>query len=129
MPEAGNRGVLLQGLTRGDVIPGIAAPRFWLMTQRGTPELIEARRKLGRTALDRLDAELADRDFLAEDLSIADLSMYAYTHAANDAGLELSAYPNVVRWLARVESAPRFTNDLVPYPENATRGRSRSIYD
>jgi glutathione S-transferase len=111
------------------VIPGIAAPRFWLMTSRASAKQIDAYRELGRRALRRLEDELSQREFLAGDFSIADVSVYAYTHVSPDAALELDEWPNLCRWLTRVEAIPRFVNDLIPYPENATRGLSRSIYD
>jgi glutathione S-transferase len=39
--------------------------------------------------------------------SIADIALYAYTHCAGDGGFELSAYPAIGSWLARVKSQPR----------------------
>jgi glutathione S-transferase len=85
--------------------------------------------KLGEATLAALDLHLRTRDFLVDAYSIADIAVYAYTHVAPEAGYELAAYSAVERWLARVEAQPRFVNDLVPYPENARLGASRSIYD
>jgi hypothetical protein len=48
---------------------------------------------------------------------------------AGDAGLLLASYPSVAAWVARVEATAGLVNDLVPYPDNARPGRSRSIYD
>jgi glutathione S-transferase len=39
--------------------------------------------------------------------SIADIALYAYTHCAGDGGFELSAYPAIESWLARVKSQSR----------------------
>ena len=61
--------------------------------------------------------------------TIADLSVFAYTHVAGDAGFELERYPAVVAWLDRVRALPGFVDDLAPYPENARPGKGRSIYD
>jgi hypothetical protein len=36
---------------------------------------------------------------------------------------------NVSRWIAHVQTQPRFINDFVPYPANAVSTVSRSIYD
>jgi len=38
-----------------------------------------------------------------------DIALYAYTHCAADGGFELSAFPNIGRWLARVRSQPGYT--------------------
>jgi glutathione S-transferase len=111
------------------VMSGIGSARFRLLTGR-QPELVAARFALGEDALRSLDAHLADRDHLVgERCSIADISCFAYTHVAPDAGYDLAAFPAVARWLERVRAEPGFVDDLVPYPENAHRGRSRSIYD
>jgi hypothetical protein len=48
---------------------------------------------------------------------------------AADAGYELSRYPAVGAWLGRVRAERGFVEDLAPYPENACRGASNSIYD
>ena len=70
-----------------------------------------------------VDGDVGDR------CSIADVSNYAYTHVARDAGYDLGLFPAVSRWLELVEAEPGFVNDLVPYPENAGPGNSTSIYD
>jgi glutathione S-transferase len=41
--------------------------------------------------------------FVAEKLSLADISLVAYTRFARDAGIDLAAYPNVRRWVRRIE--------------------------
>jgi glutathione S-transferase len=77
-----------------------------------------------------LDSHLDGRLFLVgERCSIADLSVFAYTQVANQAGFELSAFPAVEAWLDRVRALPGFVADDLRYPENAQQGRSRSIYD
>jgi glutathione S-transferase len=110
------------------IMRGVGATRFWLLTGRNR-KLVDARRDDGRRALDMLDARLARRDFVVGDApSIADVSLFAYTHVAPDAGLDLAAWPAVERWIARIEGVPRFMDDYVPYPDNARPGRGRSIY-
>jgi glutathione S-transferase len=111
------------------VMSGIGSARFRILTGRN-PELIPTRLELGRTALRTLEAQLNARSFLVgESCTIADLANFAYTHVAEEAGYDLSDYPAVSSWLERVISLPRFMDDLVPYPENALPGASRSIYD
>jgi glutathione S-transferase len=111
------------------VISGIAAPRFWLMTGRSDQATITARLAHGRTALERLDQHLAEHDFLVDEMSIADVSVFAYTHVASDAGLSLDDYPSVAAWTERITRLPAFVDDFIPYPDNARAGASRSIYD
>jgi glutathione S-transferase len=111
------------------VISGIAAPRFWLMTGRGDGATLAARQDRGRATLARLGEHLQQREFLLDAFSIADIAVFAYTHVASDAGIALADYPAVTEWVSRLEGQPRFVNDFVPYPENATAGSSHSIYD
>jgi glutathione S-transferase len=111
------------------VMSGIGAARFHTMTGRD-PALVAARFALGERALEVLQEHLAARLFLVgERCSIADVSVFGYTHVASDAGYELDRYPAVSRWLGRVRALPGFVDDLVPYPENARPGAGRSIYD
>ena len=70
-----------------------------------------------------------ERDYLADEYSIADISVYSYVHVAHEAGFEMDDFPHVQAWLARVRNQPGYMNDLEPYPENARPGRSRSLYD
>jgi glutathione S-transferase len=114
------------------VMPGLGGTRFRRVTRRAALDPTgDARRfDTGVEALGTLDAHLAVRDWLVgERRSIADLSIFAYTHVAGDAGFELERYPAVGRWLERVQALPGFVDDLAPYPENALPGRGRSIYD
>jgi glutathione S-transferase len=111
------------------VMRGIGAARFWTLTGRHAGAL-RARVRHGEKALAMLDAHLDGRSYLVGNAcTIADLSNFAYTHVAEDAGHELAAYPSVAAWLGRVRSQPRFIDDLAPYPDNARPGRGRSIYD
>ena len=111
---------------------GVGGTRFRRLTGRAAadPAADAARFATGRHALDLLDRHLAGRRFVVGDgCSIADLSLFAYTHVADDAGFELSSFPPVVAWLERVRTLPGFIDDLYPYPDNASPGRGRSIYD
>jgi glutathione S-transferase len=111
------------------VMTGIGGARFRIVTGRN-PELVPARLELGESALAILEAHLQGRSFLVGDsCSIADVANFGYTHVAEDAGYQLADFPSVGAWLERVSAEPGFVNDLVPYPENARPGFSRSIYD
>jgi glutathione S-transferase len=60
----------------------------------------------GVAALQRLEDGLAGSPFLVGDaLSLADVALVAYTRVAGEGGFDLSAYPRVQAWIARVEGA------------------------
>ena len=54
-----------------------------------------------------MERHLSTRAFFVGDrYSIADISLYAYTHVASEGGFDLSAYPTVRAWLERVAAQP-----------------------
>ena len=132
LPESAlERGQVAQWLffEQERVMNGIGSARFRTMTGRDSAA-IPARLALGRSALAMLEGHLDERSYLVGgSCSIADLANFAYTHVAEDAGFDLSDYPSVSAWLERVRSLPGFVDDLIPYPDNARPGASRSIYD
>lgn len=72
-----------------------------------TPERLASLLEAGNRALGVMEKRLADADWLAGDrYSIADLALYAYTHRAELGGYDLSAYPGITAWLARVAAQP-----------------------
>ncbi len=102
--------------------PNVGTARFWRLTGRDRlrPEAFEQRRDAGRDALAVLDRFLDGREFLVGPrYTVADLALYAYTHVAHEAGIDMAAYPAVGAWLARVEATDGFVNDLQPYPASA----------
>lgn len=69
------------------------------------PRLLER----GHQALAVMDQHLERRKYFVGDAyTIADIALYAYTHAAADAGFDLAPYPGVRNWLKRVEATPHF---------------------
>jgi glutathione S-transferase len=86
--------------------PALAVVRFWL-AYSGEPERyadrIEARRAAGYRALDAMERHLEGRSWLVgSEMSLADISLYAYTHVAHEGGFELDGYPAIGAWLSRV---------------------------
>ncbi len=68
------------------------------------PRLLER----GGQALAVMEQHLAREPFFAaERYTVADIALYAYTHCAGDGGFDLSSYPAVAAWLARVRGQPR----------------------
>ena len=92
--------------------PYIATSRF-IIQYLGRPEEregdLESRRGGGYMALDVMEKQLSDNDFIANDAySIADIALFAYTHVADEGGFDLTNYPQVQAWLQRVEAQPGF---------------------
>ena len=91
--------------------PNIAVARFWV-AYSGTPERVRAtvsaeRMKGGYAALDAMERHLEARSFLVgERYSLADISLYAYTHVAHEGGFDLEPYPAIRAWLERVAAQP-----------------------
>src|ERR671935_2826734 len=98
-------------LEQTDVMPGIGGLRFRLLTGRWAPDEPAAvqRRELGLDALRMCEEHLHDKPFFVGDrYSIADISLYAYTHTAPEAGFELNDYAAVTAWLRGIEQQPGF---------------------
>ena len=83
--------------------PAIAVARFinhYFPVQRADelPMLLEK----GEAALEVMEGHLADRHwFVGEGCTLADVSLYAYTHVAGEGGFDLDAFPAVKAWLTR----------------------------
>jgi glutathione S-transferase len=90
--------------------PYVAVVRFWVhqgLTSDQRERIDEMRRR-GYEALDVMERHLEAADYLVGDrFSIADISLYAYTHAAHEGGFDLSGYAHICDWLARVREQPR----------------------
>jgi len=61
----------------------------------------------GHKALRVMEQQLSRTPYLVgEHYSIADITLYAYTHVAHEGGFALTDYPAMRAWLARVASQP-----------------------
>jgi glutathione S-transferase len=94
-----------------EVEPALAVVRFWVAysgrPERLAPERREELTKSGHRALAALDRHLDCREWLVGDgMTIADISLYAYTHVAHEGGFELEPYPNVRAWQERLAAEP-----------------------
>jgi len=91
--------------------PYVATPRFIVRhLPPDSPRRAELPDRLarGRDALAVMESQLKNRRyFVGEQYSLADIALYAYTHVAPEAGLDLAPYPNVLAWLGRVAAQPR----------------------
>ena len=88
--------------------PNIAVARFWAIAGITPPASdAEAKRRGAIAALKAMEGHLTGREFLvADQYTIADIALYAYTHVAPEGGFELEPYPAINAWLARVEAQP-----------------------
>jgi glutathione S-transferase len=83
--------------------------RFWVAYSGAPPtdDQIEAKRRTGYAALDAMEGHLSERAFLVgERYTIADISLYAYTHVADEGGFDLAGHPAIRAWLDRVAAQP-----------------------
>ena len=68
---------------------------------------LAVRQAAGYRALDAMESHLSGHEFLAGgDYSLADISLYAYTHVAHEGGFDLGRYPAIRGWLERVAAQP-----------------------
>jgi glutathione S-transferase len=89
--------------------PNIAVARFWLHYKGGEIDqaALAARQKSGYRALDAMERHVTGRDFfVGSRYSLADISLYAYTHVAEEGNIDLGRYPAIRAWLARVAAQP-----------------------
>ena len=90
--------------------PYIATIRFWVAFQRSAQknaDEIRRRMPLGYAALDVMERHLAQNLFFVDNrYSIADITLFAYTHVAEEGGFQLSRYPHLQAWIRRVQQQP-----------------------
>jgi glutathione S-transferase len=102
-----------------DHVASIATLRHWTLTDklaRRAPALAERLRHVARKALAILERELSACPFIAgAAYTIADMSLFAYVHRADEAGLALSGYPGIMRWIADMRAQPGFLGTVYPY--------------
>ena len=87
--------------------PYIGAAHFWLALVKGGRELqmhaVEEWMEQGYQALQVMERHLENhRYFAADRYTVADISLYAYAHIAEECDFDLSGFPAVRAWLRRV---------------------------
>ncbi|MDE1974615.1 MAG: glutathione S-transferase family protein, partial [Hyphomicrobiales bacterium] len=91
--------------------PNLGAAYFWLTLVKGGRDLqqhaFEDWMEEGHRALGVMEKHIALHDFFAADrYTIADIALYAYTHVADQCDFDLTAFPALRAWLARVANEP-----------------------
>lgn len=92
--------------------PYIATTRY-INKYLGLPDAkrleYEAKQTGGHHALSIMNTHLGKHQFfLGEQPSIADISLYAYTHVAPEGGFDLSTYHHIRCWLTDFEQLPGY---------------------
>jgi len=92
--------------------PFIATARY-ISKYLGLPEErraeYENKQEGGHRALAVMEQQLNQTPFLTgEQMTIADISLYGYTHVAHEGGFDLAGYPAVNGWLTRIAGLPRY---------------------
>ena len=102
--------------------PNIGAAYFWLALIKGGRDLqshaLEDWLENGDRALRVMEMHLAKyRYFVADRFTIADIALYAYTHLAGQCDFDLTRFPAVRDWLARIAAEPGYVPmDWQPEP-------------
>ena len=92
--------------------PFIAVARF-IAKYLGLPDdrraEYESKQEGGHKALRIMEEQLQQTPYLTGgQLSTADISLYAYTHVAEEGGFDLQSYPAVRQWLNLIQSDPKY---------------------
>lgn len=89
--------------------PFIAVARF-IAKYLGLPEHLkseyQAKQSGGHKALKVMEEQLKQTPYLVgSELTIADISLYGYTHVADEGGFDLSKYPSIQQWICRIQES------------------------
>jgi len=92
--------------------PYIAVARF-IAKYLGLPDEKRAeyddKQAGGHKALKVMESQLAKTAFLVGDnMTIADISLYGYTHVADEGGFDLAGYPAIVEWIDRIKNTKNY---------------------
>ncbi|MDE3130892.1 MAG: glutathione S-transferase family protein [Acidobacteriota bacterium] len=91
-----------------EIEPNLAVARFFKLFDFEPPAgLWRQKREGGRRGLEALERGLTGREFLVADrYTVADISLYAYTHVAAEGDFDLQPYPWIRAWIDRVAAQP-----------------------
>ena len=92
--------------------PYIAVARY-IAKYLGLPEdrklEFESKQEGGHKALKVMESQLEKTPYLVgENLTIADISLYGYTHVAHEGGFDLTQYLAILNWLERIQQQPKY---------------------
>ena len=106
-PENASRTQRWLSIAAGELKSGPAIARF---SKIFNVEIdYETAKKKSESLLNVINNTLNQHDFLiGNEITIADIACYTYIAHAPEGGISLDLYPNVMAWLSRIESRPRF---------------------
>ena len=88
--------------------PSIAVARYILHYAPEREAELPKLQEKGRAALAVMNGYLSTRPFfVGSGPTVADIALYAYTHVAGEGGFDLSDYPFVESWCARMTEHPK----------------------
>ena len=94
--------------------PLIAGPRYWtsiLNSEKQYKTLIDEKRPNGYAALDLMEQHLKQNNFfVGNSCSIADISLYAYTHVAHEGGYNIREYVEINNWFNRIKELENYVS-------------------
>lgn len=107
--------------------PCISPARFlsFIAPERGVGREadITAWREKARAGLTILDAHLTAHEFMVGNrYGITDIAVYGYVHVSSEAGIDMQAFPAVLRWMQAVSATPGYAPlsslcaDARPFP-------------
>jgi glutathione S-transferase len=92
--------------------PYIATSRFIIQYLGSPPDRqteLEQKKQGGYKALGVLEQQLEKSDYLTgNELSIADVALFAYTHVAAEGDFDLGNFPAIGAWIERIRMRPNF---------------------
>ncbi len=91
----------------------VAEARFILgypeLSEGRTGDILAEKQSRGNAALALMEQHLGTHDFFAAGrYPIADIALYGYTHVAGEGGFDMSRYPAIQAWCARVAGQPGY---------------------
>lgn len=94
-------------LAQNEIATGLFRAR--MIAHMGLPGDLGAAHAQAAVALQVLEGRLAQADWLAGDTpTLADVACYPYVALAHQGQVDLSPFPAVVRWVARMQALPGF---------------------
>lgn len=103
----------------GEIAAGPCSAR--LVTVFGANLDHELAKQKATNLFDIMEPILDTQKFLTgDDITIADVSGYTYIAHAPEGGASLEPYPNIRRWLSRIEAQPRFVGMQKTTVQSAT---------
>lgn len=92
--------------------PYIAVARFinkFLGLPKDRMQEYHSKQEGGHKALSIIEQQLSNGPFLVgKSATIADLSLFAYTHVADEGGFDLNQYPNIKQWILSIQNLPKY---------------------